>query len=571
MITVDKCKKCLEKFSSAFTLSDMELFIFPELLYAGLLANIMSPSIWKWRDDEWFRGIDSMNENRKIQRIKQYIINKYEFNLDLDTWGLTTKQEQIERFDSFLDIDLLKQSNALFGYEGDKYYFDIGIRQHFGLDKYNNDTIPYWKTESIEAMDAFIRKPGYKKRAGECVSLSLLYAAALFVVGRIPLEKIFLVGTPLHSQGFVLSGDGVITNNRRIVTKNMWFNGTELSTKARRALENEKITIIAHNTGYLHYFYDEATIDEEYYWLFKNAISSYLTADPVYGILPSFLRQAAEFMRHFSFIRRDGKEELFIKAEDAFDNEPEEGRSLSEQSRKKLLKSISKDRFSKNRIEGRIVVEDFERILRESNITFNEEGFKAIESFAVEYVGEGTASDFINRFKTFVALKPHINDAKEFSDFFHIKLKPEQSREEMIDYLERNIGSSNVINMAFYAYRDLNKINPGIFMHAAVNRNPVFFETVAGMSPDECFSFLRSLECVSIYEGSRTATPDEAVNFMCADGEEQALCMAAFLKKECEYSTVSVATSDAEIEVCSEYGVFRFPKSKPNACLNFSF
>ena len=35
----------LEKYSSAFTLSDMEIFIFPELLYALVYANIMSPEI----------------------------------------------------------------------------------------------------------------------------------------------------------------------------------------------------------------------------------------------------------------------------------------------------------------------------------------------------------------------------------------------------------------------------------------------------------------------------------------------------------------------------------------------
>jgi len=76
----------------------------------------------------------------------------------------------------------LAQSNALFGYEGDKYYFDIDIRTHFGLDKYEGDVIPYWKTETVEAMDAFRYKPTYVSGAGECVSLATLYAAALFIV-----------------------------------------------------------------------------------------------------------------------------------------------------------------------------------------------------------------------------------------------------------------------------------------------------------------------------------------------------------------------------------------------------
>ena len=48
----------LEKQSSALTLSDMEIFIFPDLFYALVLANIMSPEIWKWREDPWFKDIE---------------------------------------------------------------------------------------------------------------------------------------------------------------------------------------------------------------------------------------------------------------------------------------------------------------------------------------------------------------------------------------------------------------------------------------------------------------------------------------------------------------------------------
>ena len=51
-------KKLMEMYSSAFTLSDMEIFVFPELLFALVLANIMSPVIWQWRENPWFRGIE---------------------------------------------------------------------------------------------------------------------------------------------------------------------------------------------------------------------------------------------------------------------------------------------------------------------------------------------------------------------------------------------------------------------------------------------------------------------------------------------------------------------------------
>jgi len=54
--------------------------------------------------------------------------------------------------------------------------------------------------------------------------------------------------------------DGILINNRRLVTKSMWFNGTRISGQARRALENEQVTIVSHATGWVHSLYEEATI-----------------------------------------------------------------------------------------------------------------------------------------------------------------------------------------------------------------------------------------------------------------------------------------------------------------------
>ena len=138
-------QKDLERCSSAVTLSDMEIFIFPELMYGLVLANIMSPRLWQWRDDPWFKGVRKMRPYRRLQRLKQYIMDHYVFNLDLETWGLTDQKRELARFSGFLSPEVIAQSNALFGYEGDTYYFDIDIRTHFGLDKYTKETIPYWK------------------------------------------------------------------------------------------------------------------------------------------------------------------------------------------------------------------------------------------------------------------------------------------------------------------------------------------------------------------------------------------------------------------------------------------
>ena len=218
-----------EEKSSAVSLSDMEIFVFPELMYALVLANILSPRLWAWRDLPWFDGIREMRPKKRLQRLRQHIMDNYTFNLDLETWGLTDQKRELARFAPFLSPDEIAASNALFGYHGDAYYYDIDIRRHFGLDKYTSDTIPYWKTETVEAMDAFRHKAGHAVGAGECVSLAGLYAAAAFVVCGLPLDGISLMATPLHSQNFLDVDTGILTNNRRLVTKAMWANGTVIS------------------------------------------------------------------------------------------------------------------------------------------------------------------------------------------------------------------------------------------------------------------------------------------------------------------------------------------------------
>ncbi len=265
-----------EEKSAAATLSDMEIFVFPDLMFSLVLANVLSPRLWRWRDLEWFAGIREMRPKKRLQRLRQHVMDNYTFNLDLDTWGLTTQKRELARFAPFLSPDEISKSNALFGYQGDAYYYDMDIRRHFGLDKYGSETIPYWKTETVEAMDAFRRKPGHAVGAGECVSLAGLYAAAAFVVCGLPLESIYLMATPLHSQNFVDVDSGILTNNRRLVTRAMWSNGTVISQQARRALEHERVTIVSHATGLIHLLHEKATIDPAVYAGFSAKLNAFL-------------------------------------------------------------------------------------------------------------------------------------------------------------------------------------------------------------------------------------------------------------------------------------------------------
>jgi hypothetical protein len=522
-------KKNLEKYSSTFTLSDMEIFIFPELFYPLVLSNILSPIIWEWRNDPWFRGIEKKSFTFKTNRIKQYIIQNYIFNLDLGTWGLTTKNREIERFRDFFDMELLKKSNALFGYEGDKFYFDLDIRKHFGLDKYDSDIIPYWKTETIEAMTAFVHKENFTTGAGECVSLSALYAAAMFIVGRIPLENIFLIATPLHSQDFINEKGGLITNNRRIMTRNMWFNGTSISTKARRALENEKVTVVSHITGYIHIIHEEATIDKEAYKDFSDKLHEFLSIDLDAAIFINFLRFKSKYKSLFQYEYDATGIKKFILLEKMFEYEHTSKYSVNAESRQSLLKEIEGDEFHLSPIQGKMLINDFENLLEELKTSDCSE----IKSRFISFFNPQDKEIIYQMFediKSFIKTIPNLPDHnKSYIKTNRIEIQPTDSREDILSKIHEKAEVSEVALLTLYTFRQMDIINWLPFLKASFERNPVSVKELGNKPADEIISILQTMSDQSIYDGNRLALPDEVWNFRRGDGIEKALLLANIL------------------------------------------
>lgn len=515
----------LEKYSSAVTLSDMEVFIFPELMYALVLANIMSPCIWRWRNDPWFSGMQKLSPYRRILRTKQYLMDNFAFNLDLDTWGLTTKERELKRFSSFIDPDVLARSNALFGYEGDKFYFDMDIRRHFGLDKYDGSVIPYWKTETVEAMQAFRHKPGYPTGAGECVSLAALYAAALFIVAGVPLEDIYMMATPLHSQNFIDINDGLLTNNRRIVTKNMFFNGTEISAKSRRALENEQVTIVAHCSGYVHSIYDRATMPQEVFRRFSTGLRRYTKTDISFEILANFLRQNKKLQRCFQIAHTCCGKPRFIEAEKVFHYEHSSSMRIGDRSQAKLLHEIDEDEFYPNPLPDRIVLDEIEAFLHGHSFSADSESDRARLREQLScccFNAEEVIADLLK----FCALEPRLPPAaKTWEPGACIRISPDSSREEIIDILESERFCNPVADLAFQAWRDMQRSHWKPFIKAAFERNPVSIAALETMEFADAAERLRCFENASIYGETRIAQPDEVWNFQRGDGLEKALCL----------------------------------------------
>lgn len=565
----------IEKQSSAITLSDMEIFIFPELMFCLVLANMMSPRIWQWREDPWFDGIDQMKPYRRITRLKQFIMDHYDFNLDLDTWGLTNAETELSRFEAFVDRDTLSQSNALFGYEGDKYYFDIDIRTHFGLDKYDGNTIPYWKTETVEAMDAFKYREGYQAGAGECVSLAALYAAALFIIARIPIEDIFLMATPLHSQNFVMVRDGILTNNRRLVTKNMWFNGTALSAQARRALENERVTVVSHASGTIHTLYEEASIVPAEYERFSKALSDFLKTPLTEEMLGNFLRQEADSQHCFQLKYERNGREFWLPLEKAFTNENGSPYRVTDNTRDKLLADIDIEQFEINRLPKRIVLNDLEDFIKAENINIdNIDDIAALEKrFDCDCLD---ASISLKKLIQFCHTQPKLPDAseKQFNNpDTPLDIPTDIDRPALIAKLESLRATNRMADLAFFAYRDLSRIDPRPFLRACLERNPVCIEGSHDMTTDEMMNQLNKMPNESIYdEDGRLAQPDELWNYGRGDGIEKAITLANILyHREAQPLSLTLHENTVTLETAGQTYTFNSEKHLDNAVWHYPF
>jgi hypothetical protein len=551
----------LEKYTSAITLSDMEIFVFPELMYSLVLANIMSPIIWQWRQEDCFKKLEGKNSYRKLMRLRQFIMDEIDFNLDLETWGLTSKAREIRRFEKFISPDDIAKSNALFGYHGDKYYFDVDIRRHFGLDKYESDIIPYWKTETVEAMNAFRLKEGYDSAAGECVSLAAIYAAAAFIVCQIPLEDIYMILTPLHSQNFIDMQDGILTNNRRLVTKTMWFNGTAISDKAQRALRNENVTIVAHSSGYIHCLYQDATIDKNLYQDFREKLDAYLSEELSLYIFANFLRFKRDYQKYFQVCRECHGQAEFIKAEVLFHYEHGSNYRVADNTFDKLLAEISEEDFVRYQLPGRIRCDELDDFIERYKPDLRTAEGKAIFRQFIEPTIPETQR-LVDELADFIHIEAKLPSSdKNYLPSEPIKISTDLNREQIINSLQQMRQSNFTVDLAFYSYRDMESCKWEPFIKAAVERNPVSIKVSEGMSVEETYTWLKHIKNDSIYDGKRLAQPDEVVNYKTGDGLEKAFFLANIISERNPEEDIEIVIDTKQV-ILKGQNEYRFDSTK---------
>ncbi|MHC4238946.1 MAG: hypothetical protein ACYSUC_04220, partial [Planctomycetota bacterium] len=450
-------------------------------------------------------------------------------------------------FEAFVSPEAITRSNALFGYHGDKYYFDVDIRKHFGLDKYDSDIIPYWKTETVEAMDAFRFKETYSTGAGECVSLAALYVAAAFIVCGIPLEDIYMILTPLHSQNFIDVQDGVLTNNRRLVTKTMWFNGTAISNKAQRALRNENVTIVAHPSGYIHCLYDGATIDGDAYEYFAGRLASYLSASLDLQIFANFLRSHQDYQKFFQVCRDCHGQPRFLKAETFFHYEHNSNFRIADTTHEKLLAEVSEEDFAPYELPGRVRCDQLDDFIKKERIDLtNPQSRQALTEFFQPVIPD--VSQLVEKLADFTHIEPRLPSAKKsYMPAVPIQIPTDYNRQQIIDYLQKLRADNVTADLALYAYRDMETCDWAPFIKAAVERNPVSIETAGSMPPHEVYTWLEKMANSSIYDGKRLAQPDELANYKTGDGLEKALLLANVIRHGNPEQDIEITVDNNEV------------------------
>jgi len=173
------------------------------------------------------------------------------------------------------------------------------------------------------------------------------------------------------------------------------------------------------------------------------------------------------------------------------------------------------------------------------------------------------AAQLVDQIAEFTCVEPKLPEvSKNFIAASPIRIKPNQGREKIIDYLQRIRQSSATAELAFYAYRDMESCDWAPFIKAAVERNPVSLEMTRTMSLQQCHQWLEQMQNRSIYDGKRLAQPDEVANFNMGDGLEKTLVLANIIRARKPEQDITIAvcnnsvvlSAEAEYEFISEKG-----------------
>jgi hypothetical protein len=310
----------------------------------------------------------------------------------------------------------------------------------------------------------------------------------------------------------------------------MWFNGTEISNKAQRALRNENVTIVAHNSGFIHCLYQQATIDKTKYHHLIKRLGEYLTAELTITSFASFLRSYSQYQKFFQVCRDCHGQAQFIKAETLFHYEHNSKYRIADNTHNKLLEEVSDEDFVSYPMPGRIRCDEFEKFLQKQKPdTQTAAGKEVLIKVFKPFISD--AEQMVERLADFLHTEAKLPAPdREYLPSRPIGIDINMNRNEIIDYLQSTRKNNTVADLAFYAYRDMASCDWQPFIKAAIERSPVSIEKYKSLSIEQIYQQLQKMSNESIYDGKRLAQPDEVANYETGDGLEKAFLLANIAK-----------------------------------------
>jgi len=221
-----------DKLSAAVSLTVLEIDFYPnELIPAFLLANLMSPALWAWRSEKSAYNNEGslLSPKSRLNQIQRFF-HRYTFtNIPHqpggDPWGLLNFAEEEKRFGPDFVQKIRAEYDATFRQllaENSDSQFGQIINQPY----YREGFFPRLKNETLEVMNAFAPVNLEGKKSGKCIGLGMLWAAALAVWGRFPLDRIIITGNRAHMFVFLDVEDGHLLNNTK------WFSSTRINNQS---------------------------------------------------------------------------------------------------------------------------------------------------------------------------------------------------------------------------------------------------------------------------------------------------------------------------------------------------
>ncbi len=222
----------LAKLSNAVSLTVLEIDFYPnDLIPAYLLADLMSPALWAWRSEKnaYTNEGSLLSPKSRLNQIQRFF-HRYTFtNIPNepggDPWGLLSFDEEQRRFGPEFVSKIRAEYDATFRQllaENSDSQFGQIINQRY----YREGFFPRLKNETLEVMNAFANVNPEGKRSGKCIGLGMLWAAALAVWGRFPLDRIIITGNRAHMFVFLDVEDGHLLNNTK------WFSSTRINNRS---------------------------------------------------------------------------------------------------------------------------------------------------------------------------------------------------------------------------------------------------------------------------------------------------------------------------------------------------